>query len=122
MFKRMMCQKNVELQLQALELIERKYGITPQSFMQNDDNHVVVEVNGKNKMPKRNAKTPIAEDKIMEEVVKYELLNTILIILSFLLIFRSFPEPEPSSSNIEQVQYILKEKDALTNSLKEIGD
>ncbi|KAF7279916.1 hypothetical protein GWI33_006620 [Rhynchophorus ferrugineus] len=33
MFIRMMTQKNVELQLQALELIEKKYGITPQSFV-----------------------------------------------------------------------------------------
>lgn len=29
----MMIQRNVELQLQALELIERKYGITPESFI-----------------------------------------------------------------------------------------
>lgn len=29
----MMTQRNVELQLEALELIERKYGITPQSFV-----------------------------------------------------------------------------------------
>lgn len=28
----MMTQRNVELQLQALELIERKYGITPELF------------------------------------------------------------------------------------------
>lgn len=27
-----MTQKNVELQLQALELLEQKYGITPESF------------------------------------------------------------------------------------------
>lgn len=27
-----MAQKNVELQLQALELLEQKYGITPESF------------------------------------------------------------------------------------------
>lgn len=42
MFKRMMVQRNVELQLQALELIERKYGITPQSFIpkQKDDKRV----------------------------------------------------------------------------------
>lgn len=33
MFVRMMTERNVELQLQALELIERKYGITPQSFV-----------------------------------------------------------------------------------------
>lgn len=33
MFKRMMSHRNVELQLQALELIEQKYGITPDSFI-----------------------------------------------------------------------------------------
>lgn len=27
-----MAQRNVELQLQALELLEKKYGITPESF------------------------------------------------------------------------------------------
>lgn len=31
-FKRLMTQRNVELQLQALELLEQKYGITPESF------------------------------------------------------------------------------------------
>lgn len=31
----MMAQRNVELQLQALELIEQKYGITPESFIPN---------------------------------------------------------------------------------------
>ncbi|GLV33265.1 uncharacterized protein CBL_08433 [Carabus blaptoides fortunei] len=35
MFKRMMTQKNIELQLQALQLIEQKYGITPQLFQPN---------------------------------------------------------------------------------------
>lgn len=29
----MMAQRNVELQLEALELIEQKYGITPESFI-----------------------------------------------------------------------------------------
>nr|XP_022914047.1 cilia- and flagella-associated protein 36 [Onthophagus taurus]XP_022914048.1 cilia- and flagella-associated protein 36 [Onthophagus taurus] len=33
MFRRMMTQRNVELQLQALELIEQKYGITPNVFV-----------------------------------------------------------------------------------------
>lgn len=32
-FKRMMIQKNLELQLQALNMIEQKYGLTPASFM-----------------------------------------------------------------------------------------
>lgn len=31
----MMAQRNVELQLEALELIEQKYGITPESFIPN---------------------------------------------------------------------------------------
>lgn len=31
-FKRLMTQRNVELQLQALELLEQKYGIKPESF------------------------------------------------------------------------------------------
>lgn len=35
MFKRMMTTKNIELQLQALQLIEQKYGITPQLFQPN---------------------------------------------------------------------------------------
>lgn len=33
----MMTQKNIELQLQALELIEQKYGITPQLFIPGND-------------------------------------------------------------------------------------
>lgn len=32
-FKRMMIQKNLELQLQALSLIEQKFGLTPASLM-----------------------------------------------------------------------------------------
>ena len=31
-FKRMMIQKNLELQLQALNMIEQKYGLTPASL------------------------------------------------------------------------------------------
>lgn len=36
-FKRMMIQKNLELQLQALNMIEQKYGLTPASFVYETD-------------------------------------------------------------------------------------
>ncbi|XP_043255687.1 cilia- and flagella-associated protein 36 [Colletes gigas] len=36
-FKRMMIQKNLELQLQALNMIEQKYGLTPASLMYETD-------------------------------------------------------------------------------------
>ncbi|RZC36803.1 ARL2 Bind BART domain containing protein [Asbolus verrucosus] len=45
MFKRMMTQRNVELQLQALELIEQKYGITPQSFVPQKKERVEAAIN-----------------------------------------------------------------------------
>jgi hypothetical protein len=54
-FKRMMIQKNVELQLQALEMIQQRYGITPQSFLPTDgDESLQTE----------------EESRIMEEVIK----------------------------------------------------
>lgn len=37
-FKRMMIQKNLELQLQALNMIEQKYGLTPASLTCGNDN------------------------------------------------------------------------------------
>lgn len=37
-FKRLMSQRNVELQLQALELLEQKYGIKPESFKPHKSN------------------------------------------------------------------------------------
>ncbi|XP_049961667.1 cilia- and flagella-associated protein 36 [Schistocerca serialis cubense] len=52
-FKRMMIQKNLELQLQALEMIQQKYGITPQSYLPDDE-----------------TKLPAEEAQIMEEVLK----------------------------------------------------
>lgn len=39
-----MTQRNVELQLQALELIEQKYGITPQSFIPKTREEIVTSV------------------------------------------------------------------------------
>ena len=40
-FKRMMIQKNIELQLQALELLQQRYGVLPESLQptkKSDDN------------------------------------------------------------------------------------
>jgi hypothetical protein len=54
-FKRMMIQKNVELQLQALEMIQQRYGITPQSFLPNDGDESL---------------QTDEESRIMEEVMK----------------------------------------------------
>lgn len=44
-FKRMMIQKNLELQLQALNMIEQKFGLTPASLMYEDfiDDELVME-------------------------------------------------------------------------------
>lgn len=60
-FKRMMTQRNVELQLQALELIEQKYGITPESFIPKKKQDGKEEV----------LKSPSLEVHVMEDVVKY---------------------------------------------------
>lgn len=53
-FKRMMIQKNLELQLQALELLQQRYGIIPESCMPGD------------------AMSP-EEQAVMEEVIKKSL-------------------------------------------------
>lgn len=64
MFKRMMTQKNVELQLQALELIEQKYGVTPAVFMPDKE----AAHGSQMKTPEK--KKPVMEEEIMEEVVE----------------------------------------------------
>lgn len=53
-FKRMMIQKNLELQLQALELLQQRHGIIPESF-----------VPGDNMSPE--------EQSVMEEIIKKSL-------------------------------------------------
>lgn len=60
-----MVQRNVELQLQALELIERKYGITPQSFIPKSKD----EQNGQ-EIPVTIEKSSQLESQIMNEVEK----------------------------------------------------
>lgn len=65
MFKRMMTQRNVELQLQALELIERRYGITPQSFIPKTKEDNIREI------PVTVEKSSDFENEVMDEVKKY---------------------------------------------------
>lgn len=67
----MMTQRNVELQLQALELIEHKYGITPQSFVPNKYEEKKA-INTAEEVPKHQAASPTMDEKVMEEVIKYE--------------------------------------------------
>lgn len=68
MFQHMMSQKNIELQLQALELIEQKYGITPKVFV--TDN--VEEENETEETKAEIApKVSTLEKEILKEVVKY---------------------------------------------------
>merc|ERR1711936_1442931 len=52
-FKRMMIQKNIELQLQALELLQQRYGVLPESLQP-----------GEKKIEDEN------ENRIMEEVAR----------------------------------------------------
>lgn len=75
MFKRMMTQRNVELQLEALELIEKKYGITPESFIPKKKDQV--------EAPVTVEKSSTFEKEIMEEVAKLiPCFNTILFIFN----------------------------------------
>lgn len=90
-----MSQKNIELQLQALELIEKKYGKTPESYVPNDDKPIIPQ------SPKKILKTPVIEETVMEEVSK------------------TFPEPSSSTTIAEE--FIQQEKNALENTLKQIG-
>ncbi|KAG5894764.1 hypothetical protein JTB14_032652 [Gonioctena quinquepunctata] len=92
MFKRIMTQRNVELQLQALELIEQKYGITPQSFIPKQKHT--------KEIPITIEKPSDLENEVMEEVSK------------------SFSAEEPSTSSIE-VENILEEKKILSKALQE---
>lgn len=72
MFVRIMTQRNVELQLQALELIERKYGITPESFIpkRNDGRDEPAEKSGVKNTPVTVERESKLEKEILEEVAK----------------------------------------------------
>ncbi|XP_043272765.1 cilia- and flagella-associated protein 36 isoform X2 [Venturia canescens] len=71
-FKRMMIQKNLELQLQALNMIEQKYGLTPASLMCDgdalpDDELVMEEILQKQIMEEREEKEPGENDALAFE-------------------------------------------------------
>ena len=59
-FKRMMIQKNIELQLQALELLQQKHGVIPKSFQPKK----------KGEADEGAASVEEMEDKVMQEVLK----------------------------------------------------
>ncbi|KAK9874032.1 hypothetical protein WA026_002385 [Henosepilachna vigintioctopunctata] len=99
MFKRMMTQRNVELQLQALELIEQKYGIMPQSFIPTKKAHAVVE-----RIPQKNEEQLDVKENI-EKVVLEE-------------VSKKFPEGEPS--NAPEIQFLLEEKEILESTRDKI--
>ncbi|CAH1125774.1 unnamed protein product [Ceutorhynchus assimilis] len=98
MFVRMMTQRNVELQLQALELIEKKYGITPQSFIpkRNDGPESGVTIN----IPVVVERESKLEKEILDEVAK------------------RFVEEEPSTSTAE-IKELMEQKPILEQTLKE---
>ena len=62
-FKRMMIQKNIELQLQALELLQQRYGVLPSSLQPG----AAAAEDKKKRKKDRNGES---EDKVMEAVLK----------------------------------------------------
>ncbi|XP_050296709.1 cilia- and flagella-associated protein 36 [Anthonomus grandis grandis] len=89
MFVKMMTQRNVELQLQALELIEKKYGIMPQSFIPKTDDKAQVNADRESKL----------EKEILEEVSK------------------RFVEDQSGTSTVE-IENLMEQKPILQEQLK----
>ncbi|KAK9687409.1 The ARF-like 2 binding protein BART [Popillia japonica] len=98
MFKRMMTQKNVELQLQALELIEQKYGVTPAVFLPDKE----VAHGSQTRTPEK--KKSSLEDKILEEVLEKFDTNT---------------NTEKTKEPVLDKNYFLEEKHTLEEKLHE---
>lgn len=61
-----MTQRNVELQLQALELIEQKYGITPESFKPQKSGYSKSAADDFQKKPSKTLET-----QVMQDVIEY---------------------------------------------------
>ncbi|XP_044746893.1 cilia- and flagella-associated protein 36 isoform X2 [Coccinella septempunctata] len=100
MFKRMMTRRNIDLQLQALELIERKYGKLPQSLiLSQKETDVRVESQHKEICPK-SGETEDIEKVILDEVAK------------------KFIEEEPSDT--PEIESLLEEKQVLESTRDEI--
>nr|CAH7729829.1 unnamed protein product [Callosobruchus chinensis] len=72
MFKKMMTRRNVELQLEALELIERKYGITPDSFVpRGKEKKIAREKGDEEQMEKAVREIPVVvENEVLDEVAR----------------------------------------------------
>ncbi|KAK5647859.1 hypothetical protein RI129_002751 [Pyrocoelia pectoralis] len=108
MFKRMMTQRNVELQLQALELIEQKYGIMPESFIPHKTHNRHITGQTEAEIVLKDKEKVALEEEIMEEVVK------------------QFPFEEVSDEDMkkkdEEVQYLLEEKHILQETLRNIEE
>ncbi|XP_043476949.1 cilia- and flagella-associated protein 36 isoform X2 [Leptopilina heterotoma] len=66
-FKRMMIQKNLELQLQALNMIEQKYGLTPASLTCGNDNFPDDEIVMEQILNRRDNKEEIQENSVASE-------------------------------------------------------
>ncbi|XP_051153985.1 cilia- and flagella-associated protein 36 isoform X2 [Leptopilina boulardi] len=66
-FKRMMIQKNLELQLQALNMIEQKYGLTPASLTCGNDNFPDDEIVMEQILNRRDNKEETQENSVTEE-------------------------------------------------------
>merc|ERR1712029_875696 len=69
-FKRMMIQKNIELQLQALELLQQRYGVLPESLQptkKSDDNdsQVLDEIKRQALIIKRYRRSPSPKGEVM---------------------------------------------------------
>ncbi|XP_066153017.1 cilia- and flagella-associated protein 36 [Euwallacea fornicatus] len=102
MFVRMMTQRNVELQLQALDLIEKKYGITPQSFIpkKSEDQTERDENPNIQVIPVTVERESKLEKEILEEVAKRFV--------------------EDDAEGIEaQMEHLMEEKPILEKQLKE---
>lgn len=66
MFKRMMIQKNIELQLQALELLQHRYGVLPSSLQPTASESVAGKAAKKVKIVELSEN----EENVMKEVAK----------------------------------------------------
>ncbi|XP_065169006.1 cilia- and flagella-associated protein 36 isoform X1 [Atheta coriaria] len=99
MFKRMMTQRNVELQLQALELIERKFGRTPESFI-----------------PQKREEVARNTAQVSPMLKSSELEREVLVEVS-----KQFPiaiEGEEEQQQEDEIKYLIEEKHNLEETLK----
>ncbi|KAB0791125.1 hypothetical protein PPYR_02925 [Photinus pyralis] len=108
MFKRMMTHRNVELQLQALELIEQKYGVMPESFIPHKSHYRHITGQTEAEIVLKDQEKGDLEEEIMEEVIKQ-------------FPFEEVPEEDPQKKD-EEVQYLLEEKQILQETLRNIEE